>query len=125
MFLVLVGLCFSLNIFVSDVCEEDRSDSDSGSDSLQGSDEDGFLEDDDDGNMVMIHQITTGSTQILSSCTTHVNMYCQVMGYSDSEDDDSEYDSESDDEEMAYNQGRGKSSGKTLHIVPLPICLVI
>jgi len=45
------------------------------------------------------------------------------MGYSDSEDDDSE----SDDEEMtmAYNQGRGKSSGKTLHIVPLPICLVI
>jgi hypothetical protein len=47
------------------------------------------------------------------------------MGYSDSEDDDSEYDSESDDDEMAYNQGRGKSSGKALHIVPLPICLVI
>lgn len=43
------------------------------------------------------------------------------MGYSDSEDDDSE----SDDEEMAYNQGRGKSSGKSLHIVPLPIFLVI
>lgn len=47
------------------------------------------------------------------------------MGYSDSEDDDSE----SDDEEMAYNQGRGKSSGKTLHIVlvPLPIwsCFMI
>jgi hypothetical protein len=39
------------------------------------------------------------------------------MGYSDSEDDDSEYDSESDDEEMAYNQGRGKSSGK-----PYMIC---
>ncbi|EES10880.1 peptidyl-prolyl cis-trans isomerase FKBP53 isoform X2 [Sorghum bicolor] len=69
--------------YMTDVCE-DRSDSDSGSDSLQGSDEDGFLEEDDDGNM--------------------------VMGYSDSEDDDSEYDSESDDEEMAYNQGRGKSS---------------
>jgi len=49
------------------------------------------------------------------------------MGYSDSEDDDLEYDSESDDEEMtmAYNQGRGKSSGKALHFVPLPICLVI
>ena len=76
MFFVLAwGLCFSLNIFVSDVCGEDRSDSDSGSDSLQGSDEDGFLEDDDDGNMVMIHQTTTGSTQILSSYTTHVSIY--------------------------------------------------
>ena len=74
MFLVLVGLCFCLNIFVSDVCEEDRSDSDSGSDS-HGSDEDGFLEEDDDGNMVMIHQTTTGSTQILSSYTTHVSIY--------------------------------------------------
>ena len=74
MFLVLVGLCFCLNIFVSDVCGEDRSDSDSGSDS-HGSDEDGFLEEDDDGNMVMIHQTTTGSTQILSSYTTHVSIY--------------------------------------------------
>jgi hypothetical protein len=72
--LFLWGLCFSLNIFVSDVCGEDRSDSDSGSDS-QGSDEDGFLEEDDDGNMVMIHQTTTGCTQILSSCTTHVSIY--------------------------------------------------
>ncbi|XP_066349423.1 peptidyl-prolyl cis-trans isomerase FKBP53-like [Miscanthus floridulus] len=71
--------------YMTDVGGEDRSDSDSGSDS-HGSDEDGFLEEDDDGNM--------------------------VMGYSDSEDDDLEYDSESDDEEMtvAYNQGRGKSS---------------
>ena len=33
------------------------------------------------------------------------------MGYSDSEDD-SGYDSESEDEEMEYNQRRGKSSGK-------------
>lgn len=54
------------------------------------------------------------------------------MGYSDSEDDsddDSEYDSESDKENMVmaekYNQGRGKSSGKALHIVPLSICIVI
>ena len=75
MFFVLAwGLCFSLNIFVSDVCGEDRSDSDSGSDS-HGSDEDGFLEEDDDGNMVMIHQTTTGSTQMLSSYTTHVSIY--------------------------------------------------
>lgn len=66
--------------YMTDVCGEDRSDNDSGSDSLQSSDGDDFLEEDDDGNM--------------------------VMGYSDSEDDDSE----SDDEEMAYNQGRGKSS---------------
>lgn len=57
------------------MCGEERSDSDSGSDSLQGSDEDGFLEEDDDGNMVMIHQTTTGSTQTLSSCTTHVSIY--------------------------------------------------
>ncbi|WVZ85817.1 hypothetical protein U9M48_032685, partial [Paspalum notatum var. saurae] len=69
--------------YITDVYGEDMSDSDDGSDSLQGSDEDGFVEHDNDGNMVM---------------------------YSDSEDDDSEYDSESDDEEMAYNQHRGKSS---------------
>ena len=80
-------------------------------DSLQGSDEDGFLEDDDDDNVVMINQMTTGNTQILSCCTTHASMLCQVMGYSDSEDD-SDYDSESDDEEMEYNQPKGKSSGK-------------
>jgi hypothetical protein len=69
------GLYFSLNIFLSDVCGEDRSDGDSGSDSLQSSDEDGFLEEDDDGNMVMIHQTMTYSTQILSSCTIHVSIY--------------------------------------------------
>jgi hypothetical protein len=57
------------------VCGEDRGDSDSGSDSLQSSDEDGFLEEDDDGNMVMIHQTMTYSTQILSSCTIHVSIY--------------------------------------------------
>ena len=65
------GTLFFLKYFCQ--CEEDRSDSDSGSDS-HGSDEDGFLED-DDGNMVMIHQTTTGSTQILSSYTTHVSIY--------------------------------------------------
>ncbi|TKW04616.1 hypothetical protein SEVIR_7G121400v4 [Setaria viridis] len=69
--------------YIADAYEEDMSDSDAESDSLQGSDEDGFLVDDDDNNM--------------------------VMGYSDSEDD-SDYDSESDDEEMAYDQRRGKSS---------------
>ena len=88
------------------------SHSGSESDSLQGSDEDGFLEDDDDNNnMVMIDHKTTCNTQILSCCTTHASMLCQVMGYSDSEDD-SDYDSESDDEEMEYNQPKGKSSGK-------------
>lgn len=51
------------------------SDSDSGSDSLQGSDEDGLLEEDDDGNVVMIDYMMTCNTQILSSCTTHVSMY--------------------------------------------------
>lgn len=55
-------LCFSLNNFLSDVCGEDRSDNDSGSDSLQSSDGDDFLEEDDDGNMVMIHQTMTDST---------------------------------------------------------------
>ncbi|OEL12749.1 Peptidyl-prolyl cis-trans isomerase FKBP53, partial [Dichanthelium oligosanthes] len=73
--------------YVPDAYGEDMSDSDSGSDSLQGSDEDGFLEDDDGNNMVMMDQMIT-----------------------DSEDDGSDYDSESDDEEMAYNQRRGKSS---------------
>lgn len=66
------GTLFFLNIFVSDVCGDDRSDSDSGSESIEGSDEDGFMEEDDDGNMVMIYQTMTGSTQILFSCTTHV-----------------------------------------------------
>ena len=42
------------------------SDSGAESDSLQGSDEDGFLEDDDDNNVVMINHMTTGNTQILS-----------------------------------------------------------
>uniref|UniRef100_A0A804UMI9 peptidylprolyl isomerase n=1 Tax=Zea mays TaxID=4577 RepID=A0A804UMI9_MAIZE len=39
--------------YMTDVCGEDRGDSDSGSDSLQSSDEDGFLEEDDDGNMTV------------------------------------------------------------------------
>jgi hypothetical protein len=47
------------------------------------------------------------------------------MGYLDSEADDSESDLESDDEEREYNQDRDKISGKALHIVPLPICLII
>ncbi|KAG2572404.1 hypothetical protein PVAP13_7KG176400 [Panicum virgatum] len=68
--------------YIADAYDEDMSDSGAESDSLQGSDEDGFLEDDDDNN---------------------------VMGYSDSEDD-SDYDSESEDEEMEYNQRRGKNS---------------
>ncbi|KAJ1271214.1 hypothetical protein BS78_06G111500 [Paspalum vaginatum] len=53
--------------YITDVYGEDMSDSDAESDSLQGSDEDGFVDHDDDGNMVM---------------------------YSDSEDDDSESDDE-------------------------------
>ncbi|CAN6248811.1 unnamed protein product [Urochloa humidicola] len=65
--------------YIADAYDEDMSGSDDGS----GSDEDGFLVDDDDNNV--------------------------VMGYSDSEDD-SDYDSESDDEEMTYDQPRGKSS---------------
>jgi hypothetical protein len=56
-------------------------DSDAESDSLQGSDEDGFLEDDDDdNNMVMIDPMTTGNTQILSCCTTHVSMLLSGYG---------------------------------------------
>jgi hypothetical protein len=47
------------------------------------------------------------------------------MGYLDSEADDSESDLESNDEEREYNQDRDKISGKALHIVPLPICLII
>ncbi|XP_062225758.1 peptidyl-prolyl cis-trans isomerase FKBP53-like [Phragmites australis] len=73
--------------YIADVYEEDMSDSDAWSDSLQGSDDDGLLGTDDDDNMVMIDQMTT-----------------------DSEDNDSDYDSETDDEEIAYNQHRGKSS---------------
>ena len=38
------------------------------------------------------------------------------MGYSDSEDD-SDYDSESDGEEMEYNQPKGKSSGKHYYML--------
>ncbi|RLM74106.1 peptidyl-prolyl cis-trans isomerase FKBP53 [Panicum miliaceum] len=68
--------------YIADAYEEDMSDSGAESDSFQGSDEyeDGLLEDDTDDS----------------------NM---VMEYSDSVDD-----SESDDDEMAYNQCRGKSS---------------
>nr|CAB3484640.1 unnamed protein product [Digitaria exilis] len=69
--------------YIADAYDENMSDSDDENDSLQGSDEDGYLENDDDTNV--------------------------VMGYSDSEDD-SDYDSETDDEEMAYDQHRGKSS---------------
>lgn len=50
---VVVELVFSLSILISDAYDEDMSDSDAESDSLQGSDEDGFLED-DDNNVVMI-----------------------------------------------------------------------
>ncbi|GJN27476.1 hypothetical protein PR202_gb15504 [Eleusine coracana subsp. coracana] len=64
--------------YIPEEYEDDMSDSDAGSDSLEGSD-------DDDGNMVMLDNMST-----------------------DSEDDGSNYDSESDD--MAYNQRRGKSS---------------
>lgn len=46
--IVVLGFCFSLNYFVSDVYEEDLGDSDTGSDSLRGSDDDGFLDTDDD-----------------------------------------------------------------------------
>jgi FK506-binding nuclear protein len=42
------------------------------------------------------------------------------MGYSDSEGD-SDYDSESDDEEMAYDQRRGKSSGKHYILFYCPV----
>uniref|UniRef100_A0A0A9CZ30 peptidylprolyl isomerase n=1 Tax=Arundo donax TaxID=35708 RepID=A0A0A9CZ30_ARUDO len=73
--------------YIVDAYEEDMGDGDAGSDSLQGSDDDGLIETDDDDNMVMIDQMTT-----------------------DSEDDDSDYDSETDDEEMSYKQHRGKSS---------------
>ena len=74
---LLWSLFFLKYFFVSDVYEEDMSHSGSESDSLQGSDEDGFLEDDDDNNnMVMIDHKTTGNTQILSCCTTHASMLC-------------------------------------------------
>ena len=56
------------------------SDSGAESDSLQGSDEDGFLEEDDDNNVVMINHMTTGNTQILSCCTTHFSMLLSGYG---------------------------------------------
>jgi len=56
------------------------SDSGAESDSLQGSDEDGFLEDDDDNNVVMINHMTTGNTQILSCCATHFSMLLSGYG---------------------------------------------
>jgi hypothetical protein len=52
----------------SDAYEEDMSGSDAESDSLEGSDEDGFLVDDDGNNMVMIDQMTTNNTHVLSWC---------------------------------------------------------
>jgi len=74
---LLWSLFFLKYFFVSDAYEEDMSHSGSESHSLQGSDEDGFLEDDDDNNnMVMIDHKTTGNTQILSCCTTHASMLC-------------------------------------------------
>jgi len=73
---LLWSLFFLKYFFVSDAYEEDMSHSGSESDSLQGSDEDGFLEDDDDNNVVMINHMTTGNTQILSCCTTHASMLC-------------------------------------------------
>ncbi|KAL6650786.1 hypothetical protein ACP70R_009711 [Stipagrostis hirtigluma subsp. patula] len=73
--------------YIFDQYEGDNGDSDAGSDDFECSDDDGFVETDDDGNMVMLDQMAT-----------------------DSEDDDSEYDSETDDEEMVYNHRRGKSS---------------
>ena len=56
------------------------SDSGAESDSLQGSDEDGFLVDDDDNNVVMINHMTTGNTQILSCCATHFSMLLSGYG---------------------------------------------
>ncbi|KAF0890273.1 hypothetical protein E2562_002687 [Oryza meyeriana var. granulata] len=80
--------------YIGDVYGEEIDDSDTGSDSLQGSDDDAFLgtEDDDSGgdDGTVLFPLSPGS--------------------SDGEDDDSEYDSEEDDSEMLYNQPRGKSS---------------
>lgn len=47
------------------------SDSDAGSDSLEGSDDDGLLECDDDGNMVMLDSMATGNMQFLSPHGLH------------------------------------------------------
>lgn len=96
------------------------SDSDAESDSLQGSDEDGFLEDDDNNVVMIVDQMTASNTQIFPAVQLMLVCYCQVMGYSDSEDG-SDYDSESDDEEMAYDQRRGKSSGKHYILFHCPI----
>lgn len=75
--------------YVGDVYE-DIGDSDTGSDSLQGSDADFLASDDDDVVIPISHgQMNTDSE--------------------DDSDYDDEYDSE-DDEDLMYNQGRGKSS---------------
>nr|CAH67247.1 OSIGBa0140O07.15 [Oryza sativa] len=85
--------------YIGDVYGEEIDDSDTGSDSLQGSDDDAFLDTDDDDSGA-----DDGTVLIPLS-----------PGNSDGEDDDSEYDSEDDDSEdddseMIYNQRRGKSS---------------
>ncbi|KAF7001967.1 hypothetical protein CFC21_017518 [Triticum aestivum] len=75
--------------YVGDVYE-DIGDSDTGSESLQGSDDDFMASDDDDVVIPVSHgQMNTDSE--------------------DDSDYDEDYDSE-DDEDLIYNQGRGKSS---------------
>ncbi|KAL5213813.1 hypothetical protein ABZP36_002965 [Zizania latifolia] len=76
--------------YIGDVYEE-IDDSDTGSDSLQGSDDDAFLDTDDDDTVFA--PVSPGEMS------------------SDGEDDaDLEFDSEDDDSEMIYNQPRSKSS---------------
>ncbi|XP_015691988.1 peptidyl-prolyl cis-trans isomerase FKBP53 [Oryza brachyantha] len=81
--------------YIGDVYGEEIDDGDTGSDSLQGSDDDAFLDTDDDDS---------------GGDDDDTLLIPLSRGSSDGEDDDSEYDSEDDDSEMIYNQPRGKST---------------
>uniref|UniRef100_A0A0D9W5J1 peptidylprolyl isomerase n=1 Tax=Leersia perrieri TaxID=77586 RepID=A0A0D9W5J1_9ORYZ len=79
--------------YIGDVYGEEMDDSDTDSDSLQGSDDDAFMDTDGDD----------------SGDEDDTVLIPLSHGSSDG-DDDSEYDSEDDDSEMIYNQPRSKSS---------------